>query len=50
MNHYVMIETNQAYLGNVLATQIQSRELREQTLSEMANKLISKEKNINFNE
>jgi hypothetical protein len=50
MNQYGMLETNQAYLGNVLASQIKNEELREKTLSDMANKLISKEKKINFND
>lgn len=50
MNQYGMLETNQAYLGNVLASQIKNNELREKTLAEMANKLISKEKKINFND
>lgn len=48
MNQYGMLETNQAYLGNVLASQIKNNEIREKTLSDMANKLISKEKKINF--
>lgn len=50
MNQYGMSETNQAYLGNVLASQIKNDELREKTLAKMANKLISKEKKINFND
>lgn len=50
MNQYGMSETNQAYPGNVLASQIKNDELREKILAEMANKLISKEKKINFND
>ncbi|WP_413487275.1 hypothetical protein [Carnobacterium maltaromaticum] len=50
MNQYGMLETNQAYLGNVLVSQINNEDLREKTLSEMANKLIEKKKDINFTE
>lgn len=45
-----MLETTQAYLGNVLASQIQDDKLREDTLSELAKSLIKKEKNMNFND
>lgn len=48
MNQYGMLETNQAYLGNVLASQIKDESLREETLSELAKKLIEKEKIINY--
>ena len=48
INQYGMLETTQAYLGNVLASQIQDDKLREETLSELAKKLISKEKPINY--
>lgn len=50
MNHYVMVENNQVYLGNLLASQIKDDELREETLSEVAKSLISKEKLINYND
>lgn len=49
LSQYGMLETTQAYLGNVLASQIQDDKLREDTLSELAKSLIKKEKNINFN-
>lgn len=49
MNQYGMLETSQAYLGNVLASQITDDKLREQTFSELAKKLIEKEKAINYN-
>ncbi|EME8123213.1 hypothetical protein A5816_000752 [Enterococcus sp. 3G1_DIV0629] len=50
LSQYGMLETTQAYLGNVLASQIQDDKLREDTLSELAKSLIKKEKNINFND
>ena len=39
-----MVETANTYLGNVLVSQIDNDELREQTLSVMAKKLVQRDK------